>query len=115
MFGETGGRNDVVTGTMTSGGESYQTVWLRARVKASRKPDLLIVQLLVPGLVEPPTFYVDPSVVRVRSQLQPGEEADGEVQAILIGSRPDGKLVVHVPGEAVSYGPRLVVPQDLAA
>ncbi len=105
----------MVTGTMTSGGESYETVWLRARVKASRKPDLLIIQLSVPGLVEPPTFYVDPAIVRVGKQLQPGEETDGEVQAILLGSRPDGKLVIHVPGEAVSYGPRLVVPQDLAA
>lgn len=105
----------MVTGTMTSGGETYQTVWLRARIKASRKPDLLIVQLLVPGFVEPPTFYVDPEMVRVATELQPGEEADGEVQAILVGSRPDGKLMVHVPGEAVSYGPRLVVPQDLAA
>lgn len=105
----------MVTGTMTSGGETYQTVWLRARVKASRKPDLLIVQLLVPDLVEPPTFYVDPAIVRVPTQLQPGDEADGEVQAILVESRADGKLVIHVPGEAVSYGPRLVVPQDLAA
>lgn len=105
----------MVTGTMISGGESHQSVWLRARVKASRKPDLLIVQFAVPGLVEPPTFYVDPAIVRVLSPLQPGEETDGEVQAILVESRPDGKLVVHVPGEAVSYGPRLVVPQDLAA
>lgn len=105
----------MMTGTMMSGGVSYQTIWLRTKVKASRKPDLLIVQLLVPGLVEPPTFYVDPAIVRTGAELRPGEEADGEVEAILLESRSDGKLVVQVPGEAVSYGPRLVVPQDLAA
>ncbi len=105
----------MTTGTVTSGGQTYETIWLRARVKASRKPDLFIVQLLVPGLVEPPTFYVDPTIVRVDAQLAAGEEADGEVEAILLESRSDGKLIVQVPGEAVSYGPRLVVPQDLAA
>lgn len=104
----------MVTGTMDAGGETYHTVWVRARVKASQKDDLMIVQLLVPGLVEPPTFYVDPAVVRVRS-LEPGQESEGELQAILIESRTDGKRVIHVPGEAVSYGPRLVVPAELAA
>lgn len=92
-----------------------KTIWLRAKVKASRKPDLFIVQLFVPGLVERPTFYVDSAVVRIPTQLRAGQEADGEVQAILIEARDDGKLVVQVPGEAVSYGPRLVVPEDLAA
>ncbi len=105
----------MMTGTMTAGGETYQTIWLRAKVKASRKPDLFIVQLLVPGLVEPPTFYVDPAIVRVETRLRRGEEVDGEVKAILLEVCDDGKLVVQVPGEAVSYGPRLVVPQDLAA
>jgi hypothetical protein len=100
---------------MNAGGEVVKTIWLRARVKASRKRDLFIVQLLVPGLVEPPTFYVDSAVVRIPTQLEAGEETDGEVQAILIEARDDGKLVVQVPGEAVSYGPRLVVPEDLAA
>lgn len=104
----------MMTGTMSSRGVQYQTVWLRATVKASRKQDLRIVQLSVPGLVEPPTFYVDPAIVRVRTELSPGEEAEGEVEAILLETRADGKLVVQVPGEAVSYGPRLVVPQDLA-
>lgn len=105
----------MVTGEITTGGQILQTVWLQARVKASRKPDLLIVQLSVPGLVEPPTFYVDPALVRLSTKLEPGQEADGEIQVVLLGSRPDGTLMVQVLGETVSYGPRLVVPPDLAA
>jgi len=102
----------MMTETISAGGEILKTVWLRARVKASRKPDVYIVQFVVPGLVEAPTFYVDPAIVRV-GPLQAGEEADGQVQALLVESR-GGKLVVDILGEAVSYGPRLVIPEELA-
>jgi hypothetical protein len=91
-------------------------IWLRATTKGSRNPDMLIVQLKVPGLVEPPTFYVDPSLVRgVPMPVSPGDGAEGQVMAFLVDKRADGKLIVQIPGEAVSYGPRLVVPGDLAA
>lgn len=98
------------------GGRSHRVIWLKATVKGSKKEDMLIVQLRVPGLIEPPTFYVDPSDVRGVGQLGPGDEATGEVMAFLVGERPDDeKLIVQVSGEAVSYGPKLVVPLGLAA
>jgi hypothetical protein len=66
--------------------------------------------------VEPPTFYVDPTIVRgLPSVLEPGEEATAEVMAFFLDRRDDGYLIVQIPGEAVSYGPRLVVPAELAA
>lgn len=105
----------MTTETFDVGGQSHRVVWLRCRVKGSRKPDLLIVQLSVPDLVEPPTFYVDPSVVRVPRPPQPNEVVDGELMALLLDEGADGTLVVHVLGEALSYGPQLVVPEALAA
>lgn len=100
--------------TITAAGETLQTVWLRASVKASKKPGLFIVQLDVPELIERPTFYVEKSDIRLEGHAEPGTWVDGQVRVLLMGEDGD-TLVVQVPGDAVSYGPRLVVPQALAA
>lgn len=98
---------------IVSGGMSYQSVWLRCLVSPSFKSDEVYVRIEAEGVTEWPSFFVDPSLVRGGIPAK-GEEVEGEVEVILIESH-NGTLVVEVPGEPVSYGPKIVVPRSLLA
>lgn len=98
----------------SNGDETIKTIWLRSKIKASKKPGLFIAQLLgIPDVVEPPTFYMDESTVRTPSKLGAGDVAEGTIQAILFEETED-TFAVQILGEAVSYGPDLMVPKTLA-
>ncbi|MDQ4133470.1 MAG: hypothetical protein M3179_09750 [Actinomycetota bacterium] len=99
--------------TILSGGVNYRSVWLRCKVSPSFKPDELYVRVEAEGTTETPSFFVDPQLVRGATPVQ-GREVEGEVAVILIESH-DGTLVVEVPGESVSYGPKIIVPRSLVS
>ena len=101
--------------TIISGGLPFQSVWLRCQVLVSKKSDEFIVTVHdVPNTLTDPAFYVDPELVKLSSHPEIGQSAAGRVQVILLEKRPDeNSLVVEVPGEPVSYGPKLLVPQSL--
>lgn len=94
-------------------GTSYDTVWLQARIRTSVNPEVYIVHLPLPDLTEPPMFFASPDAVRIPEGMN-GGEVDGKVQAVLLAEQNDDKIVVLVSGDAVSYGPQLVVPRTLA-
>lgn len=99
----------------TNGRESLPTIWLRSRIKASKKPGLFIAQLNdIPDVIEAPIFYMDASTVRVPEEVKAGETYEGHIAAILF-DEVDETLVVQVMGEPVSYGPNLSVPKALSS
>jgi len=99
--------------TILSGGVVFDAGWLRCVVTASRRPDELIVKIPnIPGAVAPPTFFVDPSIVRPKTKPMVGVDVDATVKVLLLETR-EQEAVVEVPGEPVSYGPKLLVPLDL--
>jgi hypothetical protein len=67
----------------------------------------------VPGAFtqEVPTFFVDRSLVRPTPTK---EEVDGQVHVTLLW-RDNGRSVVDVPGEPLTFGPRLEVPSSQLA
>ena len=99
--------------TILSGGVNYPSVWLHCWVSPSFKPDELYVRVEAEGGAESPSFFVDPQLVRGATPVQ-GREVEGEIEVILIESH-NGSLVVEVPGEPVSYGPKIIVPRSLVA
>ena len=102
------------TDTIHHAGETYPAVWLRAIVKASMNPDVFIAQIQgVPDTIEAPVFYMSPATVRTERKLSPGEQGEGQVEALLFGESDD-LLTIQVLGEPVSYGPSLRVPKTLA-
>lgn len=99
--------------TILSGGVNFDSVWLRCWVRPSFKPDELYIRVEAEGGTESPSFYIDPQLVRGASPIE-GREVEGQVEVILIEAH-NGSLVVEVPGEPVSYGPKIIVPRSLVA
>lgn len=95
----------------TSGGQ-HRIVNVSARIRRSKNQDVFIVRLDVPGLVEAATFYTSPDDVQVPVSMN-GHEVQGSVKALLLKEREDGKFVVLIPGDAVSYGPQMVIPGSM--
>ena len=98
---------------LRSGGLEYDAVWIRCRVVASFKPNEAIVSVVAQGVDETLDFFVDSSFVRP-SDPPRGEQVDGEVQAILLEEHND-TLLVQIPGEPVSYGPKIPISRGLLA
>ena len=105
------------TSLLVSGGVTFDTVRLRCRVLISKKQDEYLVSFpTLPNTVVPPTFYVQPDLVDVNGKPEVGQEADATVQVILLDEdQGHGTLLVEIPGEPVSYGPKLVIPRSLVA
>jgi hypothetical protein len=101
------------TETIVRGGDEYTLVWLKARVKGSKKPNFFIAQLDAPGFVEPPTFHLDGSAVDNPAGIPIGQWVDGRIRAVLYRSTGE-QIDVQVLGEAVSYGPELTLPANIA-
>ncbi len=98
---------------MRSGGLEYDAVWVRCRLAASFKPNEAIISVTAQDIDQPLDFFVDTSFVRP-SDPPRGEQVDGEVQAILLEEQ-NGTVLVQIPGEAVSYGPKIPVSRGLLA
>lgn len=96
-----------------SGGMEYEAVWVRCRVAASFKPEEAVVSLRDNELNQPLDFFVDANNVRPEGLVR-GEQVDGEVKALLL-DRKDGTVLIQVPGEPVSYGPKITVSMDAIA
>ncbi len=94
----------------SNGAADLQTVHVRAKIRRSKNTDVYIVRISAPGLVEPATFYTSEDDV---TPVPNGSEIDGTVRALLLKKTDDGKFVVLISGDAVSYGPQMVLPQSL--
>jgi hypothetical protein len=88
-------------------GDKFEGAWLACLLSASYKADEALVRIVDTGSTEPPAFFV------ARSLVQPDpptdQEVPGQVRVTLL-NRDNGTSVVEVPGEPVSYGPRIQVP-----
>ena len=94
----------------TDGENLFESAWLRCRVAASFKPDEAFVRVLNAFAAEPPEFYVSSSLV---SPSPPQiDEQDGQVRVTLL-HRHNGRSLVEVSGEPITFGPRFEVPTDL--
>ena len=97
--------------TITIGKTEYLAVWLKARVRRSKNEQVFIVRMDVPGFVDPALFYAREN--EVRPTPINGEEVDGAIRALVLGEPTADEIGVLVSGEAVSYGPQMVVPRSL--
>lgn len=89
-----------------------ELAWLRCLVKAGLKEGEVFVKVEAEGVPGPLGFYVDHSLVRP-GKLSPEEES-GEVHVFVLG-RDNGSTSVQVPGEPVSFGPKILVSSTLVA
>ncbi len=96
-----------------SGRLGCKPVWVRCRVTASFKPGEAVVSINAQDLSEPLDFFVDTSFVKPIDPPR-GDQVEGEIQAVLLEEH-NGTVLIQVPGEAVSYGPKIPVSRDLLA
>ena len=104
--------------SISSGGITYDAVWLRCELTPSFRPDEVVVHIPAADAPEPLTYYVHPDFVRYdRGQPDPGAKAaePGRVLVIRLSEGDSGELLVEVPGEPASFGPRVTVRSDLVA
>lgn len=99
--------------SIVSGGLEYPALWVRCRAAASFKPHEILIHIQAADLTDPLPFFVDSDLVDP-SQLPTGEEIDGRVKVLFL-DRVNGQLVVEVPGEPISYGPKILIGEDLVA
>lgn len=91
-------------------GPKFEGAWLACLLSASYKPDEALVRIVNTGSTEPPAFFV------ARALVQPDPPMDAEIEGavrVTLLNRENGTSVVEVPGEPVSYGPRIQVPTGL--
>jgi hypothetical protein len=93
-------------------GAHHKAVWLACKLSTSIKENEAFVRVANVGTNESPSFYVPRALVR--PVPVPAEELDGEVKVTLV-YRKNGSSVVDVPGEPLSFGPRIQVPSQLLA
>jgi len=91
------------------GEDRFQSVWCRCRLSASLKPDEAFIRIDEAFAPEPPAFYVKSSLV---SPQPLAEEADGRVRVTLLHQN-NGRSLVEVSGEPLTFGPRVEVPTEL--
>lgn len=84
----------------------FESAWLQCRLSASFKPGEAFVLIPTAYAPEAPAFYVSSSLVSPQPQAA---EADGKVRVTLL-HRNNGRSLVEVSGEPVSFGPRVEVP-----
>jgi hypothetical protein len=101
----------VRTDSIVSGGLQYEAAWIYCKAAASFKPYEALVRIQPSDLLEPLPFFVDRELVEP-ADLPTGEEIDGRVKCILL-EQADGFAVVEVPGEPLSFGPKIRVSKQL--
>jgi hypothetical protein len=77
------------------------------------KSDEAFVKILKAYTPEPPAFYVSRSLVEP-APPENSDEVDGRVRVTLL-YRNNGRSLVEVSGEPVTFGPRVEVPTDQLA
>jgi len=90
-------------------GDQRTPVWLECRMSNGTKQEEAFIRITQALGKQPPAFYVPARLVR---PAPAPNESDGEVKVTLI-NRNNGSSVVEVPGEPVSFGPRIEVPTNL--
>lgn len=95
---------------ITSGGLRYETVRVHGQVSRSYKTGEVVAKLQLPDEPEPLIFFMDESMVDRVPDL--GQEIGSLITVILL-ERQNGNVVVEVPGEPASFGPKIVVPSSL--
>lgn len=99
-----------MSGVIASGGITYDTVQLRCRVSQSYRPDEFLVSIDAEDAVEPAAYLVDRDLVVVDREPASRETVEGRVTVLLL-DRQNGTVIVEVPGEPMSYGPKITVPK----
>lgn len=97
--------------SIISGGLEYPALWVRCKAAPSFKPHETLVHIKAEGLADPLPFFVASDLVRP-SDLMLGDEVDGRVKVMFLDD-VDGEIIIEVPGEPISYGPKIVVGEDL--
>lgn len=97
--------------SIISGGLEYPAVWVRCRATASFKPHETLVHINAKGVTDPLPFFIDSDLVSP-SELTPGTEVDGQVKVLFL-DESDGHIIIEVPGEPISYGPKILIGEDL--
>ncbi len=95
-----------------SGGFAYEEVWVISELARSRKPDEAVVRIQAADTVEPPVFYVDLDFVEPKALPEDFSFVQGKVKSVLVETQ-NGTAIVEVPGEPVSYGPKVFISNDL--
>ena|ERR1700681_3016161 len=90
-------------------GDFHVGVWLQCQLSTGFKTDEAFVRVLLEEKPEPPSFYVSRTLVRPAPTR---DEQPGQVRVTLL-HRDNGRSTVEVPGEPLSFGPRLEVPSAL--
>lgn len=101
--------------SIRSGGITYDTVWLKCELTPSFRPDEVVVHIPAADAPEPLTYYVHPEFVRYdRGEPNPHAKAaePGRVLVFRLSEGESGELLVEVPGEPASFGPRVTVRSE---
>jgi hypothetical protein len=85
--------------------------WIACRAAASSKVEEAIVGISAIDESRPIEFFVDRSLVDPTS-LSQETTIDAKVQVTVLYS-DNGTMVINVPGEPITFGPRLTVSSDL--
>lgn len=93
-------------------GPKYESAWLVCRLAASFKQGEAFVRVMGTGTPEPPAFFVANSLVEPKPKAK--DEIDGRVR-VTLHHRRNGTSIVEVPGEPLSYGPKIEVPSNLVS
>jgi hypothetical protein len=102
----------VTESMIQSGGLSFPAAGLRCRAQASSREDEALIKIRAQDSPRPLAFYVESLLVSPAGGVSlTREEVEGTVQVILL-SRENGSATVEVPGEPVTFGPKVVVPSD---
>jgi hypothetical protein len=95
---------------MDSGGVTVDAAWLKCRATASFKEREAFITIRAQEVPDPVlAFFVDVQLVKASVDPLPRDsEVEGQVHVFLL-ERQNGTAVVEVPGEPVSFGPKVVV------
>ncbi len=85
--------------------------WIACRATASPKAEEAIVGIAAINEARPIEFFVDRSLVEPTS-LKLDVSIEAQVQVTVLHS-DNGTTVITVPGEPITFGPRLTVPSGL--
>lgn len=96
--------------TIRSGGLEYEADWISCQARASFKPDEALVRIQAVDVNEPLGFFVDSELVTPRELSK--ILVDGAVKVIVV-ERNGGISTVAVPGEPISFGPRISISNEL--
>lgn len=99
--------------SIISGGLEYPALWVRCWAAASFKPHEMLIHIQASDVTDPLPFFVDSDLVNP-SDLAEGQEIESRVKVMFL-EQLSGQLIVEVPGEPVSYGPKIRIGEDLIA